>query len=83
VNRQPLGFLDWMTRQAVEYLKDPAAWLADGDIALSLDDTATTVRSSVWGSSMGPISVLPSQLPPVARFGPPAGTERLPLEEVI
>jgi hypothetical protein len=72
-----------MTTQAVEYLKDPRRWLDDGDIALPLDDTATLVRSTVWGASSGPISILPSQLPPIARFGPPAGAERLPLEEVI
>lgn len=82
MNHQPLPFLNWMTQQAVEYLKDPAAWLADGAIALPLDEAAA-VHASLWGSGVRPISIRPSALPPVARFGPPSGADRLPLEEVI
>jgi hypothetical protein len=81
VKRQPLPFLQWMTRQAVAYMSDPKTWLEDGPIELPLGDSVTV--GGLWGSGVRPISVRPSQLRPVARFGPPAGAERLPIEEVI
>jgi hypothetical protein len=82
VKQQPLPFLQWMTRHAIAYMSDPKGWLEDGPIELPLADSPAAT-GGLWGAGVRPISVRPSQLRPVARFGPPPGVERLPIEEVI
>jgi hypothetical protein len=61
----------WVKQQPLPFLQ----WMTRHAIAYMSDPKG-------W-LGVRPISVRPSQLRPVARFGPPPGVERLPIEEVI
>jgi hypothetical protein len=64
-----------MTQQAVEYLRDPHMWLDDGAIELELATADPVLHRRAQ-------SYRPSDVPPVATFGPPRGWDRLPVAEV-
>jgi hypothetical protein len=75
VDRLPIPFVQWMTEQAVSYLGDPEGWLRDGPVALPLNPRGEHRRGR-------PQSILPSEMPLLANYGPPQGAHNLPVETV-